>query len=189
MGTQTTTTMTTKRSRRRTPRGAAKDAGTPAGNLNARALYRLMAWLSPAYPVGAFSYSSGIEWAVEAGDITDAATLERWLAVMIADGSGFCDAVFFAHAHRAAAERDDEGAARGRRARRGLRAVEGATPGNDGAGPRLPRCDARGLADAGARSAAGGLGRSRRAAGRGRRCERGSRHCARARAARLISTR
>ena len=44
------------------------------------ALYRLMSWLSPAYPVGAFSYSSGIEWAVEAGDITDAATLRRWLA-------------------------------------------------------------------------------------------------------------
>ena len=43
------------------------------------ALYRLMAWLSPAYPVGAFSYSSGIEWAVEAGDIVDAATLQRWL--------------------------------------------------------------------------------------------------------------
>ena len=49
------------------------------------ALYRLMAWLSPAYPIGAFSYSSGIEWAVEAGDVTDAATLERWLAVMIGD--------------------------------------------------------------------------------------------------------
>ena len=31
-----------------------------------------MAWLSPAYPVGAFSYSGGIEWAVEAGDIKDA---------------------------------------------------------------------------------------------------------------------
>ena len=39
---------------------------------DAAALYRLMAWLSPAYPVGAFSYSSGIEWAVEAGDIKDA---------------------------------------------------------------------------------------------------------------------
>src|SRR5690348_16054525 len=38
-------------------------------------LYRLMAWLSPSYPVGAFSYSSGIEWAVEAGDITDAESL------------------------------------------------------------------------------------------------------------------
>jgi urease accessory protein len=66
-----------------------------------------MAWLSPAYPVGAFSYSGGLEWAVEAGDITDAATLARWLAVMIHDGSGFCDAVFLVHAHRATAARDD----------------------------------------------------------------------------------
>ena len=65
------------------------------------ALYRLMTWLSPAFPVGAFSYSSGIEWAVEAGDITDAATLRDWLAAMLGDGPGFCDAVFMAHAHRA----------------------------------------------------------------------------------------
>jgi urease accessory protein len=78
------------------------------GNFNAAALYRLMAWLSPAYPIGAFSYSSGIEWAVEAGDITDAASLERWLAVMIADGSGFCDAVFFVHAHRSVGQSDDD---------------------------------------------------------------------------------
>jgi len=70
------------------------------------ALYRLMAWLSPAYPVGAFSYSSGIEWAVETGDIKDAETLKRWLAIMIAEGGGFCDAVFFVHAHRAASEDD-----------------------------------------------------------------------------------
>jgi urease accessory protein len=65
------------------------------------ALYRLMAWLSPAYPVGAFSYSSGIEWAVEAGDIADVASFKQWLDVIIASGSGFCDAAFFAHAHRA----------------------------------------------------------------------------------------
>jgi urease accessory protein len=70
-------------------------------------LYRLMAWLSPAYPVGAYSYSSGIEWAVEAGDIKDAETLKAWLAVMLADGGGFCDAVLFAHAHRAVAGEDD----------------------------------------------------------------------------------
>ncbi len=70
------------------------------------ALYRLMAWLSPSYPIGAFSYSSGIEWAVEAGDIRDAATLRDWLAVMIGEGNGFCDAVFFAHAYRAAADAD-----------------------------------------------------------------------------------
>ncbi len=71
------------------------------------ALYRLMAWLSPAYPIGAFSYSSGIEWAVEAGDITDAMTLERWLAVMIGEGGGFCDAVFFVHGYRAVADGDE----------------------------------------------------------------------------------
>jgi urease accessory protein len=80
---------------------------TADGYFNAAALYRLMAWLSPAYPIGAFSYSSGIEWAVETGDITDAATLEHWLAVMLADGSGFCDAVFFGHAHRAVGQSDD----------------------------------------------------------------------------------
>jgi urease accessory protein len=67
-----------------------------------------MAWLSPAYPVGAFSYSGGIEWAVESGDIKDAETLKRWLAVMIAEGGAFCDAVFFVHAHRAAATVDDD---------------------------------------------------------------------------------
>jgi urease accessory protein len=71
-----------------------------------QALYRLMAWLSPAYPVGAFSYSSGIEWAVESGDIKDAGTLKDWLATMLSDGGGFCDAVLFAHAHRAV---EDEG--------------------------------------------------------------------------------
>ena len=38
------------------------------------ALYRLMSWLSPAYPVGAFSYSGGLEWAVEAGDIKNLGT-------------------------------------------------------------------------------------------------------------------
>jgi urease accessory protein len=77
------------------------------GASDASALYRLMAWLSPAYPIGAFSYSSGIEWAVEAGDIADRTTLERWLAVMIADGGGFCDAVFLVHAFRAVAAGDD----------------------------------------------------------------------------------
>ena len=75
----------------------------------AAALYRLMTWLSPAFPVGAFSYSSGIEWAVEAGDITDAASLRDWLAAMLGEGSGFCDAVFLAQAHRAASAQDAAG--------------------------------------------------------------------------------
>jgi len=72
----------------------------------AAALYRLMTWLSPSFPVGAFSYSSGIEWAVESGDIADAASLSDWLGAMLAEGSGFCDGVFLAQAHRAASSRE-----------------------------------------------------------------------------------
>src|SRR5712672_1499656 len=75
----------------------------------AAALYRLMTWLSPSFPVGAFSYSSGIEWAVEAGDIVDAASLRDWLAAMLADGAGFCDGVLLCHAHRAASSHDEAG--------------------------------------------------------------------------------
>ncbi len=71
-------------------------------------LLRLMAWLSPAFPVGAFSYSSGIEWAVETGDITDAVTLKDWLHVMLTEGGGYCDAVLFAQAHRAIVVGDDK---------------------------------------------------------------------------------
>jgi urease accessory protein len=106
---------TSKRRRRAVARANATGAvatppvedrsGMPDGE--AAAFYRLMTWLSPAFPVGAFSYSSGIEWAVEAGDIVDAASLKDWLAAMLADGPGYCDGVFLAHAHRAASRRDD----------------------------------------------------------------------------------
>src|SRR5262245_45136925 len=105
------TNMAIKQSdRRQKPSGQRHTTDEPVaevGKLAAVARYRLMAWLSPAYPIGAFSYSAGIEWAVEAGDITDAASLRQWLAVVIADGGGFCDAVFLTHAYRAAAARDD----------------------------------------------------------------------------------
>ncbi len=86
------------------------NAGPPARDMTdaeAAALYRLMTWLSPAFPVGGFSYSSGIEWAVEAGDINDANSLGDWLAAMLSDGSGFCDGVFLGYSHRAVAADDD----------------------------------------------------------------------------------
>ena len=73
----------------------------------AASLYRLMTWLSPSFPVGAFSYSSGLEWVVEAGDITDAASLRQWLASMLVNGAGICDGIFLAHAYRAASSGDD----------------------------------------------------------------------------------
>jgi urease accessory protein len=86
---------------RKTVSASSRNAVSPS------TLFRLMAWLSPAYPVGAFSYSSGIEWAIEAGDITSAETLKRWLKVMLTMSSGFCDAVFLVHSHRAIVEKND----------------------------------------------------------------------------------
>ncbi|MDO8978929.1 MAG: urease accessory protein UreF [Afipia sp.] len=70
------------------------------------ALFRLMTWLSPSFPVGSFSYSSGIEWAVEAGDITDRTTLQDWLAAMLLEGAGFCDGTLLCHVYRAASAMD-----------------------------------------------------------------------------------
>jgi urease accessory protein len=85
---------------------AGRERIQPTSGCDPAALYRLMSWLSPAYPVGAFSYSSGIEWAVEAGDINDAAGLRAWLEAVIAHGSATCDAVFLVHAHAAAGLQD-----------------------------------------------------------------------------------
>ena len=70
--------------------------------LNDAGLYRLMTWLSPAYPVGAFSYSHGLEYAVEEGIVADAATLHDWLADLLELGSGRNDAILFRHAFEAA---------------------------------------------------------------------------------------
>jgi urease accessory protein len=61
-----------------------------------------MAWLSPAFPTGAFAYSHGLEWAVESSDITNETNLAAWLADIIAHGSGRTDTILLRHAHRSA---------------------------------------------------------------------------------------
>lgn len=66
------------------------------------ALYHLLSWLSPAYPIGAFAHSNGLEWAVAAGWVTDRAELEAWLDDVLVRGAGWNDAVLFTAAHRAA---------------------------------------------------------------------------------------
>jgi urease accessory protein len=72
------------------------------------ALYDLMSWLSPSYPIGAFAHSSGLEWAVEAGHATDRASTEAWIADIVAHGAVRSDLVLFVHAHRAATTRDQD---------------------------------------------------------------------------------
>jgi urease accessory protein len=68
-------------------------------------LYRLLAWLSPAYPIGAFSYSHGIETAVEEGFIKDRDSLVTWLRSVLRHTGGV-DGALFAAAWRAAAAED-----------------------------------------------------------------------------------
>ena len=65
-----------------------------------RALLQLMTWLSPAFPVGAFAYSGGLERAVRDGMVGDATTLKDWAKALVAHGSGWNDAVLLAESHR-----------------------------------------------------------------------------------------
>ena len=68
----------------------------------APALIRLLAWLSPAFPVGSFSYSHGLESAVHDGLLGNRDELEDWLFGLLTAGSLWNDAVLSAHALRAA---------------------------------------------------------------------------------------
>lgn len=70
------------------------------------ALLSLVQWLSPAFPTGAFAYSHGMEWAISAGDIRDAARAERWLSDVLRFGAGWQDAVLLACALRGEAVAD-----------------------------------------------------------------------------------
>jgi urease accessory protein len=68
------------------------------------ALYRLLAWLSPAYPVGAYTYSHGLETAVEEGAVRDRADLLAYVTAALRDGAGRVDGALLAAAHRAMAK-------------------------------------------------------------------------------------
>lgn len=68
----------------------------------------LLAWLSPAFPVGSFAYSHGIEWAYEAGDVTGAASAEQWIGDLLACGGPWSDAVLLAAAHRATGAKEHD---------------------------------------------------------------------------------
>jgi urease accessory protein len=71
------------------------------------ALARLLAWTSPAYPIGGFSYSHGIEAAVEAGLCPDREALIAYITAALRQGAGAVDGPVLAACHRAAAAGDD----------------------------------------------------------------------------------
>mmetsp|Transcript_23960 Transcript_23960/g.43737 ORF Transcript_23960/g.43737 Transcript_23960/m.43737 type:complete len:210 (+) Transcript_23960:3431-4060(+) len=72
----------------------------------------LMQWLSPAFPVGAFAYSHGLEQAIADGDVGDAETLLGWLTALVLHGSGRADAILLAAAYTADDPRDVDATAR-----------------------------------------------------------------------------
>src|SRR5688572_16521677 len=86
---------------------APKDEGSAASGEGRTAagpsatLARLMIWLSPAYPVGGYSYFHGLEWVDEAGGARDADGLARWIEDMLVHGAGRSDLILLAEAWRA----------------------------------------------------------------------------------------
>ncbi|MCO5732104.1 urease accessory protein UreF [Rhizobium sp. SSA_523] len=58
-----------------------------------QSLLRLMAWLSPAFPVGGFAYSGGLEGAVHDRLVADAAGLKAWFTILLGHGALWTDAV------------------------------------------------------------------------------------------------
>jgi urease accessory protein len=69
-------------------------------------LLKLLTFLSPAFPVGAFSYSHGVELAIDSGAIRNAEALRTWLTDLLQVGSAWTDAMLFTEAYRAAAAAD-----------------------------------------------------------------------------------
>jgi urease accessory protein len=81
-------------------------ATNAAGGTGSEPLLKLLTFLSPAFPVGAFSYSHGVEWAIDSGAIRSAEALQTWLTDLLQLGGVWTDAVLFAEAYRAAAAAD-----------------------------------------------------------------------------------
>jgi urease accessory protein len=60
----------------------------------------LIQWLSPAFPVGSYAYSQGLEQAITDGHVTNAATLTDWIAGVLTHGAGRMDAILLVHGRR-----------------------------------------------------------------------------------------
>lgn len=67
-------------------------------------LQKLLTWLSPAFPVGAFAWSAGLEAAIVARTVHDRATTQQWVEGNLTHGSMRTDAILLSHAHRAATD-------------------------------------------------------------------------------------
>jgi urease accessory protein len=84
------------------------DPHSPGGDAGESGLLLLQAWLSPAFPVGGYSYSHGLEYAVEAGALPDRPALQNWIEGILLLGAGRNDALLIREIHRAVNAREFE---------------------------------------------------------------------------------
>lgn len=71
-------------------------------------LYTLQTWLSPSFPVGAYTYSHGLENAFETGLVTNVEEAVDWIGDIVSRGNGFADAVFLREALNAVIAKDEK---------------------------------------------------------------------------------
>jgi Urease accessory protein UreF len=69
-------------------------------------LIKLQAWFSPAFPIGAFSYSHGLEWVIETGEVRSERTLMGWIEGVLRHGAGRSDLILVCAMWRAVSSRD-----------------------------------------------------------------------------------
>lgn len=67
-------------------------------------LQKLLTWLSPAFPVGSFAWSAGLESAIAVGTVQDRRTTQDWVEGALHHGGLRTDAILLAHAWRAATD-------------------------------------------------------------------------------------
>jgi urease accessory protein len=54
----------------------------------------VMQWMSPAFPIGAFAYSHGLEWAIDKDHVSNGEKLQKWITDLLEYGSLRTDAIF-----------------------------------------------------------------------------------------------
>ena len=67
---------------------------------------RLLQLASPTLPIGAFTYSQGLEWAVEVGWVRDLESLKDWLGGLMDDSLALLELPILARLYRAVEDRD-----------------------------------------------------------------------------------
>ena len=67
-------------------------------------LLQLLVFMSPAFPIGSFAYSHGLEWAIDDGTVKSANDVQAWIEALLVHGSGWNDAVLFVAAYDASEE-------------------------------------------------------------------------------------